>query len=1260
MVTWSSNLKGVCIEWNKLGSSAWAPYPGPNDSSVGLARVASTGFNIIRVSVDWQGAPSGSFPNNGSPTDPANYASNLAVFANAADAAGVYCYYGLGNSHNENEVTSTNGNWSNLWTTTWLPVLQQCGNHSSTIGYKLLNEPGGWSLSDLQGYYAYIYNQIRTYETNNGQSHKTIILQGNGGAQEGYGTITVSQLQSAMAALIPSGATNLIFGFHNYNQNGIMPSLVPVWKQASANLGLPGYIMDEWAYKPASDKTLWTDQQVSASISNCETAFDQNNCPNVYYEWVQTKSSTDTGNTDALKMMTSTGAFQHFVSYLERGTTVVGGLVASAGASPISGSTPLAVAFTGSASGGTGPYTYAWDFGNGDISTSQNPSETFINTGTSDAIYTVKLTVTDSASHTSSDTVQITVKPTVVTTPFVVEGFVSANGSGGAGSTSWSIDGSAHKADTTGTATSLTQSLTTSDTNDLIFACLALGTAQTSAPTISGGGLTWTLQYHSSSDYKLCVWSAPAASALASASITVTIGIASNLNLHLFGLNGAGASPALDGSPVSASGTGTAPSVNITTTNANDIVLGFFQTNGGPTVTLAANWTAVDTTYGGNPTNVDIYQTFTSTQTGLAVGITLSASKSWLACAIAVKGGGGGGNTSVSATITTTNGSSSLPEMIVAAVAVMDTTSTATISDTSGSTTNWTQRIVKTGTGEQMMYFYSLASAPLTNDLITVTLNSGTLLYLVCFGIYGENGQNLFDPGAVLPVVSSGTSTTASATVSTTNPTDLVLAFILNPGAPGGTTITTPSGFTKINISTSPALGAFYNVMTSVLSSSSISSTLGTSENWVMIVDAIQQSGTGVVSPCPGLDVQANQDGSCPPGYQPDPAAPGCCKPIPPSPLPPPVGGSSFEPIEPFTIVEMGIAPPTAPISLTTSCPKGDVPANPDGSCPQGYQPDPSSPGCCKPATQPQSNPNVPTATAPQGWTFIFEDWNTTKSILTGKTSSFTQILPTMYTVAGPTPTLSDNGYSGFTSNYISTQLVSLGFKVQASCQAGAGNPPGTDDGIIAIITDTPAGTQQAFINQMIAACQANGMVGFNLDWEPGGQIQPSGSASPYTNAMTSFIQNASTQMHNAGFILTLEVASWYSIGAYGGDNQNAWLNLGDLAATPIDFLCDMDYRCNLSDFNTELNFMLSKIPPAKLAIILISYNDTSTNCSVGGTNPYAQLAVEAVQNNNVGYNIPCLAIWPSNYWTANSISPSTSTWFSLFASFQAKTFPPV
>jgi PKD repeat protein len=78
-------------------------------------------------------------------------------------------------------------------------------------------------------------------------------------------------------------------------------------------------------------------------------------------------------------------------------------LMAAALAQPTSGCMPLQVCFTGTVSGGTGPYSYRWVFGDGGTSNEPNPCHTYNNSGT----YTATLTVTDV--HDCSDTKAVTI-----------------------------------------------------------------------------------------------------------------------------------------------------------------------------------------------------------------------------------------------------------------------------------------------------------------------------------------------------------------------------------------------------------------------------------------------------------------------------------------------------------------------------------------------------------------------------------------------------------------------------------------------------------------------------------------------------------------------------------------------------------------------------------------------------------------------------------------------------------------------------------
>jgi outer membrane protein OmpA-like peptidoglycan-associated protein len=107
----------------------------------------------------------------------------------------------------------------------------------------------------------------------------------------------------------------------------------------------------------------------------------------------------------------------------------------TASGNPTSGTAPLTVQFDGSASGGCPDYTYAWNFGDGNSSSDQNPSHTYETVGD----YFASLTVTDSKGTTSGNSVSVTVScpqltctasgnPTSGTVPLTVQFNGSANG----------------------------------------------------------------------------------------------------------------------------------------------------------------------------------------------------------------------------------------------------------------------------------------------------------------------------------------------------------------------------------------------------------------------------------------------------------------------------------------------------------------------------------------------------------------------------------------------------------------------------------------------------------------------------------------------------------------------------------------------------------------------------------------------------------------------------------------------------------------
>ncbi|HKW43183.1 MAG TPA: PKD domain-containing protein, partial [Thermoplasmata archaeon] len=92
--------------------------------------------------------------------------------------------------------------------------------------------------------------------------------------------------------------------------------------------------------------------------------------------------------------------------------TVNGLPAATAKASNPAPTTGDSVAFTASVTDGTGPFTYSWIFGDGSVSSSQNPNHVYATAGT----YSVRLWVNDSVGGSSLATLAIVASVPVVST----------------------------------------------------------------------------------------------------------------------------------------------------------------------------------------------------------------------------------------------------------------------------------------------------------------------------------------------------------------------------------------------------------------------------------------------------------------------------------------------------------------------------------------------------------------------------------------------------------------------------------------------------------------------------------------------------------------------------------------------------------------------------------------------------------------------------------------------------------------------------
>jgi PKD domain len=97
-----------------------------------------------------------------------------------------------------------------------------------------------------------------------------------------------------------------------------------------------------------------------------------------------------------------------------------GSMTTSFTASSTAPAVGAAVTFTGSASGGTAPYTYSWNFGDGTTGTGSNPTHSFTRAGS----YSVTMTATDATGKTATTAKSVSVGGTT-TLPGIAIGPIS-------------------------------------------------------------------------------------------------------------------------------------------------------------------------------------------------------------------------------------------------------------------------------------------------------------------------------------------------------------------------------------------------------------------------------------------------------------------------------------------------------------------------------------------------------------------------------------------------------------------------------------------------------------------------------------------------------------------------------------------------------------------------------------------------------------------------------------------------------------------
>jgi hypothetical protein len=204
-----------------------------------------------------------------------------------------------------------------------------------------------------------------------------------------------------------------------------------------------------------------------------------------------------------------------------------------------------------------------------------------------------------------------------------------------------------------GTSTTLTTGSAVPAGGLIVTGCGFYKNDSISSATVSGGGLTWQADKFVSpftdTAYVVALNSAAAPSGLASGT-TLTVSLVGDAFAPLFAavyFTGAATSSWLDLAGAGSGATSASWTTSVTTTNADDVVVGFVWTDGGSASEgPGAGWTEDADFTGGGANAAMVHQIFTTTGAKTPNG-TLSASGNYAAVAAAYKSAAGGGGVTV-------------------------------------------------------------------------------------------------------------------------------------------------------------------------------------------------------------------------------------------------------------------------------------------------------------------------------------------------------------------------------------------------------------------------------------------------------------------------------------------------------------------------------------------------------------------------------------------------------------------------------------
>jgi hypothetical protein len=303
-------------------------------------------------------------------------------------------------------------------------------------------------------------------------------------------------------------------------------------------------------------------------------------------------------------------------------------------------------------------------------------------------------------------------------------------------------------------------------------------------------------------------------------------------------------------------------------------------------------------------------------------------------------------------------------------------------------------------------------------------------------------------------------------------------------------------------------------------------------------------------------------------------------------------------------------------------------------------------------------------------------------SIIGMHTSSFTHVAVVIYDIgtytSGVAPFWNTQGGKdlfqyGTTSGQLAQKVHAMGLKILAGVFGG--QELGSNQGLVNILNDSPAGTQSSFISSMVEEAESKKYDGYALDLAMGGA--PAGldiDRQSYGAKMESFLGAFRHALHERKMVLTLALVpndveqscTSYGNGVFDLRELGRYVDLAMLEAYGTSFgTPDKSCPASFTDppgcytgsvfgpFVNEVNLLCANTAQQAQMTVMMSASPMATN-------PFAASAMALVMS----YGIDSVSLFPQlnkdepdgGYliYDSTDISPAGTTWFALLSQFLA------